>query len=752
MAPRDNTVWSLSANPSGSGSAGSGSSGSDSSGVEGSATTTPGSDASAHKQQSTTLPHAPAPHGDPDDAPAAAETSLDGRLAALSTDLRAAHARLSLFASSSLMGQLVHRGGVLLDANDRFLDMTGYPRDELVGKPIVDVVVDPESRELIARRIELGLDGTYFAMGLHRKGHRFPIELDVRRGIFEGEDARVVTVRDISEQASDLARLRTLEQRLFQVMELAFDATILVEQGVVSYACAGALRLLERPSDTLLGSHWAQLLGPSLNAGFSSLTPAQSMPPSSVSRSAGGTVPVRVTRHHRALVLPDGRLLPAECVELPAIVGGRDVQLWGLRRSTVSMMTPSSHAAAVHKQQWDDQKADTVALLAAGLSHDVNNLLVGVLGNADLAESALQAGEDVADYIRAMRVAAERASELTTRMMRYASDNEMTARPIDLNTLVDETISLARVGTSKAVAVTKSTDRSEETDPSALFVNGDPGRLGQVVLNLIMNAVDAMGAGNGTVRLELSQCSGVPSDAIERPVEPASHFIKLSVRDEGVGMDPTTVRQAFEPFFSTKREGRGLGLATSLSIVRQHRGGLTVTSRVGLGTCIDVYLPKMQTSASTSAGAARLTTPARADAGWRTQGRVLVIDDEAMVARLTGMVLEHFGLSPTIEHSGRSGLARLRETMSEGSSEPFRLVLVDFTMPDMSGNEVLEQVRRLAPNVPVVLTSGFSHREVQSRGVSPSFTGFLQKPYRMATMVEVLKAALQPTERTGSVR
>src|SRR5690606_22992554 len=129
-----------------------------------------------------------------------------------------------------------------------------------------------------------------------------------------------------------------------------------------------------------------------------------------------------------------------ECVELPAIVGGRDVQLWGLRRSTVSMMTPSSHAAAVHKQQWDDQKADTVALLAAGLSHDVNNLLVGVLGNADLAESALQAGEDVADYIRAMRVAAERASELTTRMMRYASDNEMTARPIDLNTLVDETI------------------------------------------------------------------------------------------------------------------------------------------------------------------------------------------------------------------------------------------------------------------------------------------------------------------------
>src|SRR5690606_5444652 len=153
--------------------------------------------------------------------------------------LRAAHARLSLFAGSSLMGQMVHREGVLLDANERFLDMTGYRREELVGRPIVNMVVDPESRELIRQRVQLGLDGKYFVMGLHRSGHRCPIEVEVRRGIFEGEQARVVTVRDISERAPDLALLHALERKLLHLMEQSFDALVLVEQGVISYACGG---------------------------------------------------------------------------------------------------------------------------------------------------------------------------------------------------------------------------------------------------------------------------------------------------------------------------------------------------------------------------------------------------------------------------------------------------------------------------------------------------------------------------------
>src|SRR5690606_15501924 len=135
---------------------------------------------------------------------------------------------------------------------DRFLEMTGYGREELVGKSVVEIVIDVESRELIGQRIQLGLEGKYFVMGLHRNGRRFPIELEVRRGIFEGEDARVVTLRDITERATDLAQLQALERQLFQLLELSFDGVVSVEQGLVSFACGSALRLLERSREALL--------------------------------------------------------------------------------------------------------------------------------------------------------------------------------------------------------------------------------------------------------------------------------------------------------------------------------------------------------------------------------------------------------------------------------------------------------------------------------------------------------------------
>jgi two-component system cell cycle sensor histidine kinase/response regulator CckA len=402
------------------------------------------------------------------------------------------------------------------------------------------------------------------------------------------------------------------------------------------------------------------------------------------------------------------------------------------------------------------QRERDVALLAAGLGHDLNNLLVGVLGNAELAQAAYLRGEDPIAHLLAVRAAAERASALATSMVRLASDQQVATSSFDLSDLVAEIVMLARAGVSKSAHVVRgnqTTNRGtwpaagwddlsdKEVDKAPLLVRGDSGRIGQVVLNLIVNGADALGASGGEVHIDVQRVDTVPEHIVLRPSESVLEgFARLRVSDTGSGIPVEALPRIFEPYFSTKRQGRGLGLANCLEIVREHGGGLQVTSEVGSGTTFEVYLPL---SGEPRAAVEPAVGPSSAPE-WRTSGRVLVVDDEPMVARLTAMVLEHVGLQPTIGHTGADAIELLRQSLTEPQTDWYRVIVVDLTMPDLSGQEVLELIRILAPEVPVVLTSGFSEQQLRQRGMFSGFDGFLQKPFRMSSLVEVLQGLLEP--------
>ncbi len=423
--------------------------------------------------------------------------------------------------------------------------------------------------------------------------------------------------------------------------------------------------------------------------------------------------------------------------------------------------TPSSPMSAVDGR---NQRDRGIALVVAGLSHDLNNLLVGVLGNAELAQTAYLKGEDPASHLLAIRAAAERASALASSMVRFASDRRSNASSFDLSDLVGEMVMLARAGVSKSAQVVRGDNEAKQPlwgsntltggtlDPldsepdqdeskAPLLVRGDSGQIGQVVLNLIINGADSLGPHGGEVHIAVEKVSELPESMILKPSHDSPEgFARLRVADTGSGITPELLPRIFEPFFSTKRQGRGLGLANCLEIISEHGGGLNVVSAAGQGTTFDVYLPL-----SAEVRSITIRAPEHAVAPeWRTSGRVLVIDDEPMVARLTAMVLEHVGLKATIEHTGVGAVERLAHSLTESEASQFRVCVLDLTMPNLSGQELLQQLKNHAPHLPVVLTSGFSEQQLRQRGVFSGFDGFLQKPFRMSAMVDVLRCLLEP--------
>jgi two-component system cell cycle sensor histidine kinase/response regulator CckA len=402
-----------------------------------------------------------------------------------------------------------------------------------------------------------------------------------------------------------------------------------------------------------------------------------------------------------------------------------------------------------------EQRERGIALIAAGLSHDLNNLLVGVLGNAELAQAACVRGDDPSSHLLAIRVAAERASALASSMVRFASEQRSSDESFDLSDLVGEIVMLARAGVSKSaqvvgrtgLAVQEPWNGAGETLPSppnvddtraSLLVRGDSGQVGQVLMNLIVNGADALGSEGGEVSIDVDRAFELPESMVLRPTQQSAEgFARLRVSDTGRGIPADCLPRIFEPFFSTKRQGRGLGLASCVEIINRHGGGLSVVSQEGRGTTFEVFLPL----AATAAAAAPRSPEYSGVPEWRTSGRVLIIDDEPMVARLTAMVLEHLGLKPTTEHTGVEAIARLRQSLTDGTSG-YRVCVVDLTMPDLSGPDLLRQIKALAPDLPVLLTSGFSEQQLRVRGAFSGFDGFIQKPFRMSAMVDVLRKML----------
>jgi PAS domain S-box-containing protein len=376
----------------------------------------------------------------------------------------------------------------------------------------------------------------------------------------------------------------------------------------------------------------------------------------------------------------------------------------------------------------EGQRTESLGQLAGGIAHDFNNLLGAMQGNLEVAKLEAPAGP-VPEHLQVLEGLVASASYLVTQMLTYAGHGPFHTEVLDLNHVVEEMIHLLRASISKKAVI------RYDPEERLAATEGDLSQIQQLIMNLVINASEALGEEGGVISLRTGhEHLGGPylRSVYEGQALAPGPYVSLEVADSGAGMTAEVRKRIFDPFFTTKCNGRGLGLSAIQGIVRAHRGGIRVYSEPGRGTQFKVVLP---------ASAAVLDAPAPAPEPvletFRGSGTVLVVEDEPSVRAAAVRLLNHLGFD-TLQAG--DGIEALR--MLELHGERVRLILMDLTMPRMDGEEAYRELRQRGILTPVILSSGFQEREALRRFRGQGLAGFLQKPYKYNVMVRMVREAL----------
>ena len=443
----------------------------------------------------------------------------------------------------------------------------------------------------------------------------------------------------------------------------------------------------------------------------------------------------------RAAVLQTGKPITRE-IQYPVADSAYEIEfitnpILDSEGSVVSFVTTARDVTerrktmrAMHRKQ----KMESLGVLAGGIAHDFNNLLVAMLGQASLAQVHLNGHHPAFGHVHKVVKAAEQAASLTRQLLAYSGGGQFTIQPFHLNDLIEESFDLLRV------ALPKKTFLEFDLAEDLPLVEIDTAQLQQVLMNLLINAAEAIGEQPGTILVQTAVRHITEQDTIfwrftDQPLPPGP-YVSLLIEDSGGGMADETITKIFDPFFTTKFTGRGLGLAAVLGIVRSHQGGLKVSSQVGTGTLFELLLPiSGKTEVATTADFAPESV---ADSETAVAGLVLVIDDERAVREAVIDILEMEGIDVLTAANGDEGIA-----LYKTQAQDIDLVLLDLSMPGKSGHETFLELQQFDPNVRILLSSGYSEADATRGFARPPLVGFLQKPYRLDAFIRRLRKFLR---------
>ncbi|NBV25310.1 MAG: PAS domain S-box protein [Proteobacteria bacterium] len=673
----------------------------------------------------------------------------------------------TLFESSPDAVFVESREGIVVDANQSACRLHGLTRAELVGKHVTELV-PPDRREAVRQDFPglFNRESTLLeSESLTKDGHVVPIELAACPCEYEGKVAVLLHVRDISVRRRSEAALARRDRILHAVARAA--QTLLHAQDWQTVASEMLGELGEATGCSAVCLFANDMLGAEPAFRAHCLWPVTEPPANGgapIGYAASGCIRWRESFARGESIYGPVNALPASERRLPESKGMKSIALtpvfagntwWGFlalgQRETerewfagelealraaaevfgaaIARTEVEAERVRFETRLQETQKLESLGVLAGGIAHDFNNLLTSILGNASLARLDLPPHSPADQSLERIETASLRAADLCKQMLAYAGKGRLVVQPVNLTRLVQETAHLLQVSISKR-AVLKF-DLAQNL-PAVMV---DASQLRQIVMNLVINASEAIGERSGIIALSTGLVRadrGYLADTRLAGDLPEGDYVFLEVSDTGCGMTPEIQARIFEPFYTTKFTGRGLGLAAVLGIVRGHRGALMVDSVPGKGSTFRLLLPVARGQV------VEVSTPNPLADGWRGHGRILVVDDEETVRAVVARVLESLGFTVTLAADGREAVK-----IFEAQPEAFTMVVIDLTMPHMDGTEAFARMRQVRSDLRVVLMSGYSEQDATVAFAGKGLAGFLQKPFELGHLRDKVRAVFE---------